>query len=139
MKSLQKGFTLIELMIVVAIIGILAAVAVPAYQNYSAKAQSSEAFVLLSGLKHPVADAISQDRLSGCVLPNAAITSGRYVKEIIVGPIVGNACPLVATFNTLNVNSMIAGTTVTLNFDLSNGNWSCSTTLPTEIRPQSCP
>jgi type IV pilus assembly protein PilA len=56
MKNVQKGFTLIELMIVVAIIGILAAIAIPAYQSYVAKAQASEAFALSDGLKTPVAE-----------------------------------------------------------------------------------
>jgi len=56
MKQVQKGFTLIELMIVVAIIGILAAIAIPAYQSYVAKAQASEAFALSDGLKTPVAE-----------------------------------------------------------------------------------
>ncbi|HEV7929724.1 MAG TPA: pilin, partial [Nitrosospira sp.] len=50
-QQAQKGFTLIELMIVVAIIGILAAVALPAYQDYTARAQATEAMTLLGGLK----------------------------------------------------------------------------------------
>ncbi|WP_155240129.1 pilin, partial [Kingella kingae] len=51
MKTMQKGFTLIELMIVIAIIGILAAIALPAYQDYTARAQVSEGFSLAGGAK----------------------------------------------------------------------------------------
>ena len=59
-KRSSRGFTLIELMIVVAIIGILAAVAIPAYQDYTAKAQASEAMTILGGLKTPTVEAMSQ-------------------------------------------------------------------------------
>jgi type IV pilus assembly protein PilA len=55
-RTLQKGFTLIELMIVVAIIGILAAVALPAYQDYTARAQVAEGFTMTSGLKANIAE-----------------------------------------------------------------------------------
>ena len=56
MRKVQQGFTLIELMIVIAIIGILAAIAIPAYSSYVAKAQASEAFALADGLKTPIAE-----------------------------------------------------------------------------------
>ncbi|WP_155403643.1 pilin, partial [Kingella kingae] len=51
MKTMQKGFTLIELMIVIAIIGILAAIALPAYQDYTARARATEGFILAGGVK----------------------------------------------------------------------------------------
>ena len=62
-RSMQKGFTLIELMIVVAIIGILAAVALPAYQDYTVRAKVTEGIVLASGLKPLVADNASNGTL----------------------------------------------------------------------------
>jgi type IV pilus assembly protein PilA len=61
MKSVQKGFTLIELMIVVAIIGILAAIAIPAYQDYTIRAQVTEGLNLADGLKVAVADYFTQN------------------------------------------------------------------------------
>jgi type IV pilus assembly protein PilA len=60
MKTLQKGFTLIELMIVVAIIGILAAIAIPAYQDYTIRAQVSEGLTLASDVKAGVAEYVAQ-------------------------------------------------------------------------------
>jgi type IV pilus assembly protein PilA len=68
-RSMQKGFTLIELMIVVAIIGILAAVALPAYQDYTARAKASEVILAASGARTCVTEAVSTNgalSLSGC-------------------------------------------------------------------------
>ena len=88
MKKVQQGFTLIELMIVVAIIGILAAVAIPAYQDYTIKAKISEGTGLASPVRTAVALACSEGTLAnnmthaGFGLPAATSYSSRYVKSI---------------------------------------------------------
>jgi len=71
MKSLQKGFTLIELMIVIAIIGILAAIALPAYQDYTIRAQVTEGLSLASGVETAMADYYAQYG----VFPAAGVTT----------------------------------------------------------------
>ena len=139
MKQIQQGFTLIELMIVVAIIGILAAIAIPAYSDYTAKAQASEAFSLLDGLKTPIAEQMSQDvSISGCTPPTSAITSGKYVASIT--PVInGNVCTLTATFSASGTNAKIATKTVDMKFDATTGKFDCTGgTLPTTIRPKAC-
>ena len=73
MKRVQQGFTLIELMIVVAIIGILAAIALPAYQDYTAKAKGSNALASLAGQKIKVAEAYSTGGSLVCTADGVAI------------------------------------------------------------------
>ncbi|HFR8712038.1 TPA: pilin, partial [Neisseria gonorrhoeae] len=89
MNTLQKGFTLIELMIVIAIVGILAAVALPAYQDYTARAQVSEAILLAEGQKSAVTEYYlnngewPKDNGSAGVA-SASDIKGKYVKEVEV-------------------------------------------------------
>ena len=75
MKKLQQGFTLIELMIVVAIIGILAAIALPAYQDYTVRAKVSEGSIVASGLKVGVTDMFADDGVTGIAAYAAEIAS----------------------------------------------------------------
>ncbi|HFB6249602.1 TPA: pilin [Neisseria gonorrhoeae] len=89
MNTLQKGFTLIELMIVIAIVGILAAVALPAYQDYTARAQVSEAILLAEGQKSAVTEYYlnngkwpADNGAAGVASP--ADIKGKYVKEVKV-------------------------------------------------------
>jgi type IV pilus assembly protein PilA len=89
MKSLQKGFTLIELMIVVAIIGILAAIAIPAYQDYTIRAQVTEGLSLASSIKAGVAETYQQTGVWPVDLTALGIAvnqapRGKYVSQVLV-------------------------------------------------------
>ncbi|HHP2760536.1 TPA: pilin [Neisseria meningitidis] len=90
MNTLQKGFTLIELMIVIAIVGILAAVALPAYQDYTARAQVSEAILLAEGQKSAVTEYYLNHGIwpannsDAGVASSASDIKGKYVKSVEV-------------------------------------------------------
>mgnify|MGYP001764526271 CR=1 FL=1 len=138
MNHMQKGFTLIELMIVVAIIGILAAVAIPAYQDYTGRAQAAEAFTLLDGLKTPIAEAMSQDAAAGCAIPAGAVTSGKYIATLVADG--GNpVCTMTTTFKAAGVMSTLASTSVTMAYDSGTGKFTLDCTgLPAALQPKSC-
>ena len=141
MNRLQKGFTLIELMIVVAIIGILAAVAIPAYQDYIARAQVSEAVSLTAGGKTPLAEYFNDKGMwpseASDVMGNL---SGKYVSTITLAAGGNSTNPISVEARMMNsgINSGITGGTLILT-SADGKIWSCNQgTLSAKFRPASC-
>jgi type IV pilus assembly protein PilA len=133
MKKIQQGFTLIELMIVVAIIGILAAIAIPAYQDYTIRAQVSEGLSLSSGAKVAVTE-YWQDRgefpddnsTAGLGDNDGTGIVGKYVASVTVAEEV-----ITVTYSSddpQQANSSIDAATLTITADTTSGNsvvWTC--------------
>ena len=142
-RDLHSGFTLIELMIVVAIIGILASIAIPQYQIYSGRAQLTEAMHLTEGLKAAIAERLMDNPDPSGIdggtngLPNdVASNAGAYVASVQVSD-----GAIVATMKLSGVSPCVAGRTLTLAPLSFNGGdasirWSCSTTAT--CKPLTC-
>ncbi|HEZ5611478.1 TPA: pilin [Neisseria meningitidis] len=127
MNTLQKGFTLIELMIVIAIVGILAAVALPAYQDYTARAQVSEAILLAEGQKSAVTEYYLNHgewpgNNSSAGVASSSTIKGKYVKEVTVANGV-----ITATMLSSGVNNEIKGKKLSLWAKRQDGSvkWFC--------------
>jgi type IV pilus assembly protein PilA len=147
MRNKENGFTLIELMIVVAIIGILAAIAIPSYQDYIARSQVTEAVNFAGGLKGPIAEYVDNNgavpALSDIGL--GGFTGTKYIASIAISGTVSNFNVLI-TMKSSGVNSNIANRVFAVNTQDSGSLWSCglvgdaalSTTIGATYLPSAC-
>ncbi|HCW91722.1 MAG TPA: prepilin-type cleavage/methylation domain-containing protein [Marinobacter sp.] len=141
MKKAQQGFTLIELMIVVAIIGILAAVAIPAYQDYTIRAQVSEGLGLAAGAKTAIAEFYTQRGAfpgsnGAAGLAPATAISGNYVSGVAVG----NSGLITITYGN-DVNATVKGKNLLVSPFTTAGavRWNCKAgSIDTKYLPADC-
>ena len=136
-RTAQKGFTLIELMIVVAIIGILAAIALPAYQDYVAKAQTSEPFTLMEGSKTAIAE---QCQVNGACTGIAGIPAATGKYSNVSAPSATGVVTATMKATTDGVNAGIAGKKFEITPTLNEGSvtWTCTFDGDAKYKPKAC-
>ena len=134
-KKSSHGFTLIELMIVVAIIAILAAIAIPQYQNYVVKSQATRAYSELNTLRSAI-EICQSDGNSGAVCDLDSVSSDMLLTDPVVS---SSPASITATFGT-NAHTRLQGATIAIEKD-ADGQWGCSIAAPgvdTRLLPKAC-
>ncbi len=134
-KQIQQGFTLIELMIVIAIIGILAAVALPAYQDYTVRAKASELVLAGSAAKNVISEYVI---VRGTPLPTTSQVSVQNIQQGVTSSVrwTGTRIEIQGVAAQLNNNpvTLILRPTATA----SGVTWECDATVGTRFLPSSC-
>ena len=138
----QQGFTLIELMIVVAIIGILAAIAIPSYNDYTARSQVSEGVSLMSGTKTPLAEYFAdKGQWPANLTAVSSSLAGKYVSIVAItgGASTSGTLTVTSTMKNSGVNSAIVGKTAQIITDDGGKTWTCQAgTLASKYVPGAC-
>jgi type IV pilus assembly protein PilA len=141
MRKVQQGFTLIELMIVVAIIGILAAIAIPAYSDYIARAQVSEAFAMADGVKVAIAEECQNvGSCTGAYTTTAtpSLPTGKYAS--VTGVSANGVITVAMTSGVASANVVAGGITLTPTLNAASVTWACAGTgkVVAKYLPKSC-